>query len=177
MFVSPCLELQIFSSQLFPLCWFAHRGAASVSPSTQNLLRLHRVSPDFKVYEGRRRLHPPPTDSASSGKPSDHKNAGKKENGSWWECLFLYCRWPQTVSVHLRSGTQAFLRSSSRSRTEVRVSTHTWGRRQHLSQAEGGSDIQLKPASSKWVVEPGNTASAPTLITVSVLPRWKAHML
>lgn len=69
------------------------------------LLRLHRVSLDFKVYEGRRRLHPPPTDSASSVEPSDHKNAGAKANGSWWECLFLNCCRARTVSVRLRSGT------------------------------------------------------------------------
>lgn len=83
-----------------------HNGVQLLSLTQPRiLLRFHRVSLDFKVYEGRWGLHPPPTDSASSVKPADHKNAGTKENGSRWECLFLNCCRPQTVSVHLCSGT------------------------------------------------------------------------
>lgn len=108
-----------------------------------NLESSSEVSLDFKAYEGRRRLHPPPTDLASSVKPSDHKNAGKKENGSWWECLFLNCCRPQTVSVHLPSGTLGLPEVQDRGQSQH---THTWGRQ----------EATLEPG-RRWLRHPAET--------------------
>lgn len=117
-------------------------------------------------------LHPPLTDPASSVKPADHNSTGKEENhcrlirksSSAWMIVGMFvpqllwatkaagllsaahfwCVGPAhacacCVLAHLRS-----LRSSDRYSTEV-----TLNRKRHLSRAEGGSDIQLKPASSR----------------------------